>query len=170
MVTRQRIEANLGAHATHAENIADFLAQKRIAVSGVSLSRESPANLIYRKLKAAGYGVFPINPKSPIFDGDVCYPSVGSVPGGVDGVVIVNRPEVTAAIVRECAQFGIRRIWMHQSLSRAGTSVSPEAVDFCHQHGIRVIPGACPMMYCEPVDMGHRCIRWFLGITGGLPR
>jgi len=156
--------------STLEERVQDFLAQRRIAVSGVSGKRELTGNVIYRKLKGAGYQVFAVNPESPRFDGDPCYPDLASIPGGVDGVVIVNRPEVTERIVRQCVATGVPRVWMHQSLMKAGTSVSPAAADFCREHGISVIAGACPMMYVEGRDFGHRCMRWLLGLTGGLPR
>jgi len=61
-------------------------------------------------------------------------------------------------------------VWMHQSLMMAGTSVSQDAVEFCHENDIAVIAGACPMMYCEPVDFGHKCMRWVLRLVGGLPK
>jgi hypothetical protein len=83
--------------------------------------------------------------------------------------VIVTRPEATERIVRDCRDAGIQRVWMHQSM-RKGSSVSPGAVEYCGQHGISVIAGGCPMMYGTGVDLGHRCMRWILGLTGGLPR
>lgn len=145
---------------------SDFLAQKRIAVAGVSRSEQDAANAIYQKLRTAGYEVFPINPNADMVEGDKCYPNLKSIPGGVDGVVIVTRPEVTEQIVRECAEVGVARVWMHRSM---GNSVSDEAVQFCREHNVEVIPGACPMMFCEPVDFGHKCLRWFFGVTGRLP-
>jgi uncharacterized protein len=150
--------------------VDDFLAQKRIAVAGISRSnsRHPAANLIYRRLKTNGHDVFPVNPHVQTFEGDRCYPDVQSIPGGVDGVVIVTRPEITERIVQECDRAGVHRIWMHQSL-RNGTSVSATAVEYCHQHGISVIAGACPMMYGDGVDFGHTCMRWLLKLTGGLP-
>jgi predicted CoA-binding protein len=152
------------------EKVADFLAQPRIAVAGVSRTKQEAANLIYRRLKSSGVQVVPINPNAESFEGDRCYPDLRSVPGGVDGVVIVTRPETTLAIVRQCPEAGVRRVWMHQSMMRAGTSVSPAAVEFCEQHGITVIAGACPLMFGKTADFGHRCMRWVLGVTGGLPR
>jgi len=150
--------------------VQDFLAQKRIAVAGVSRdnSHHPAANLIYRRLKTTGHDVFPVNPLMQTFEGDRCYPDVPSIPGGVDGVVIVTRPEATERIVRECDHAGVRRVWMHQSMGK-GTSVSPAAVEYCGQHGIKVIAGACPMMYGPGVDFGHTCLRWVLRLTGGLP-
>ena len=150
--------------------VTDFLAQKRIAVAGVSRNKSShPAgNLIYRRLKKTGHEVVPVNPSMDRFEGERCYPDLQSIPGGVDGVVIITRPDTTDLIVRDCSAAGVRRVWMHQSLA-TGSSVSPEAVEYCRQHDISVIAGACPMMYGPGVDIGHTCMRLILKLTGGLP-
>lgn len=150
--------------------VNDFLAQKRIAIAGVSRdnSRHPVGNLIYHRLKKSGHDVFPVNPHMQTFEGDRCYPDLQSIPGGVDGVVIATRPEVTGRIVRQCGDAGIRRVWMHQSVAK-GSSVLPEAVEYCRQHDISVIAGACPMMYGAGVDFGHKCMRWMLKLTGRLP-
>ncbi len=151
------------------ERVEDFLAQERIAVAGVSRHRQDAANAIYRKLESQGYQVIAVNPAMDSFEGKPCYPDVKSIPGKVDAVMIVTRPEVTERIVEDCAELGVSRIWMHQSMAMLGTSVSADAVDFCRRNGIAVIAGACPMMYCEPVDAGHKCMRWILGVFGRLP-
>jgi predicted CoA-binding protein len=150
--------------------VADFLAQKRIAVAGVSRTKPSPANLIYKKLRGAGYQVFAVNPNAPTFEGDPCYSDLKSIPGGIDGVVIVTRPELTGEIVHQCVDAGVARVWMHQSFGKAATSVSDAAARLCNDHSISVIAGACPMMFCQPVDFGHKCMRWALRLTGGLPQ
>jgi uncharacterized protein len=150
--------------------VRDFLAQKRIAVAGVSRddSGHSAANVIYRRLKKTGHEVVPVNPNMQTFDGDRCYPDLRSIGGGVDGVVIVTRPVATERIVRECGDVGVRRVWMHQSMGR-GSSVSPDAVEYCRQRDISVIAGGCPMMYGPGADLGHTCMRWVLRLIGGLP-
>ena len=150
--------------------VQDFLAQKRIAVAGVSRnkSHHPVGNLIYQRLKTTGHEVFAVNPHMQTFEGDRCYPDLQSIPGGVEGVVIITRPTITQRIVRDCNEAGVRRVWMHQSMGK-GTSVSSEAVEYCHQHDISVIAGACPMMYGEGADVGHMCMRWILRVTGGLP-
>ena len=149
--------------------VADFLVQKRIAVVGVSRNKPGAASLIYHKLKEAGHQVFAVNPNASTFEGDACYSDVKSIPGSVDGVVIVTRPALTEEVVRQCADAGVSRVWMHQSLGSGATSVSEEAAKFCRDHSITVIAGACPMMFCQPVDFGHKCMRWMLRLTGGLP-
>lgn len=157
---------------TLATRVDEFLAQKRIAVAGVSRdnSHHPTGNLIYRRLKKTGHEVFPVNPHMQSFEGDRCYPDLQSIPGGVDGVVIVTRPDATDRIVRDCSDARVRRVWMHQSIAKGASSVSPAAVEYCRQHDISVIAGTCPMMYGDDVDFGHACMRWMLRLTGGLPR
>ena len=154
--------------------VRDFFAQKRIAVAGISRqkSHHPSGELIYRRFKASGHEVFAINPNMQTFEGERCYPSVGSIPGGVDAVVIVTGAEATSRIVRDCGEAGVRHIWMHNSMGTSvGTksSVSTEAVEYCREHGINVIAGACPMMFGPGADFGHTCMRWYLKWTGGLP-
>jgi len=150
--------------------IDDFLAQKRIAVAGVSRTngKHPVGNLIYHRLKDTGHDVFAVNPNMQSFESDRCYPDVQSIPGGVDGVVIITRPEIAERIVRDCGEAGVRRVWMHQSLAK-GSSVSPAAVEYCREHYISVIAGACPMMFGPRVAFGHRCMRAIMKLTGGLP-
>lgn len=147
--------------------VADFLAQRHIAVAGVSRNPAEAANLIYRKLRESGYDVYAVNPNAEKAEGDPCYPDLASVPVRLEGVVTVTPPAATAALVEDCAALSIPRVWMHRGFG-AG-SVSEIAVEHGRAHGIEVIPGACPMMFLEPVDVGHRCIRGLYRITGRLP-
>jgi hypothetical protein len=150
--------------STLKEAAEEFLSHKRIAVAGVSRNGDTAANIIYKKLRDTGYEVFPVNPNADEVEGDKCYPDLASVPGGVEGVVIATHPEVTESVVKDCADLGIKRVWMHRSFGNG--SVDEKAVRLCHNLGISVIPGSCPMMFCEPVDTGHKCIRWFLNVSG----
>ena len=150
-------------------DIQNFLAQKRLAVAGVSRNpKGEAANLIYHKLREAGYEVFPINPHAEMIAGERCYPNLKTISPVVDGVVIATRPEIAEQIVHECAEIGVSRVWMHRSFG-AG-SISEAATRFCHEHNIAVIAGGCPMLFCPPVDFGHKCMRWILKATGGLPK
>ena len=148
-------------------SVNEFLALKRIAVAGVSRTKTEAANAIYRKLRAGGYEVSPVNPNAAEVEGDICYPDVGSIPGGVEGVVIATHPDVVLEVVGQCLQAGVSHVWMHRSFGTG--SVSAPAVERCRESGISVIPGGCPMMFSEPVDLGHRCMRWLLKLSGGLP-
>jgi predicted CoA-binding protein len=146
------------------EAAEEFLALKRIAVAGVSRNGDLPANAIFRKLRNAGYEVYPVNPRADNVEGVKCYPDIASIPGGVDGVVIATHPAVTLQLVRECSQLGVKHVWMHRSFGQG--SVDEEAVRLGREQGLSVIPGSCPMMFCDPVDFPHRCMRWWLHVTG----
>jgi predicted CoA-binding protein len=150
--------------------IDDFLAQKRIAVAGVSRDPKGmhTGNGIYQRLKERGYEVFAVNPNADTVEGDPCYRSLAAIPGGVDAVVIATRPEAAPSVVEECKALGITRVWMHRSFG--GGSVSKEAHELCRQSGITSIAGACPLMYGPTSDGGHRFMRAMLGLFGQLPK
>ena len=150
------------------ETVGLFLSKKRIAVAGLARDGRAVGNIVAKKLRGAGYQVFPVNPNATEIEGERCYPDLRSIPGGVDAVFIATTPSVADTIVRECADVGVGLVWMHR-LFGAG-SVSHDAAEYGRLHGLTVIDGACPMMFVEPVDVGHRCFRWILKWTGGLPK
>jgi predicted CoA-binding protein len=143
---------------------------RRIAVFGVS--REggaSPGNAIYKALKDRGYEVYAINPKADEVEGDVCYHDVRDVPGGnVQGAILSTPAGAAEAIVKDCYAAGIQNVWMHYNpmFGKGNASVSDEAVEFCHENGMNVIDGGCPMMF---FDVPHKCMRVMLGAFGKLP-
>lgn len=150
-----------------AETAREFLSHRRIAVAGVSRDPAQAANLIYRRLRAEGYDVVAVNPAADEVEGDRCYRRLAAVPGSIDVVVIATPPDAAADVVRECANLGVRRVWMHRSFGQG--SVAPDAVELARSHGMSLLDGGCPMMFLEPVDLGHRCFRWILRHTGRLP-
>lgn len=149
----------------------EFLAQKRIAVVGVSRSNGT-GNGIYDRMKERGYEVFAINPNATEIKGDPCYPDLKSVPGGVDAAMIATRPEITEQVVEECVELKIPHVWMHYNalFGEGNSSVSETAVALCNENGINIIPGGCPLMFGQTADFGHKCMRWILGVTGKLPK
>lgn len=148
--------------------VANFLSGRRFAVAGVSRRPGQTANVVYRKLKASGYQVVPVNPYAQEAEGDTCYPDLLSIPGPVDGLMFAAHPRVAAQLVRQCAERGVQHVWFHRSFGQG--SVSDEAVQECRAQGMNCIVGGCPLMYCDPVDVGHKCMRWWLGLSGRVPR
>lgn len=154
---------------TLADKVEDFLAQQRIAVAGVSRSGNATGNAIYKRFREHGYEVFAVNPNADEIDGEPCYRSVKAIPGKVDGVIAVTRPEDTEKLVHDCAEAGISRVWMHHGIHGGGTSVSPKAVEFCNQRNISVIAGVCPLMFGQTSDGFHRLFKSWMKLTGRLP-
>ena len=140
--------------------IADFLACKSIAVAGVSRNPNQPANTIFRRLRESGYNVYPTNPNCEEVENTRCYASIADIPDPVEAVVVVTHPDVALDVVRQSVARGAKHLWFHRSFGQG--SVSPEAVAECERSNINYIAGGCPMMFCEPVDIAHRCMRWVL--------
>lgn len=141
-----------------------FLAGHRIIVAGVSRSTSAPANAIFRRLRDAGHEVIPVNPMAAQVEGERCFPDVVSVPGEVHGVMVVTHPSMSSRVVQEALARGVRHIWFHRSFGSG--SFAPEAVEACRAQGVEPILGGCLLMYCPPVDLGHRCFRWWLRLRG----
>jgi hypothetical protein len=144
--------------------VQDFLAQKVIAVVGVSDKRDTGANRNYKTFKRHGYRVYAVNPRISTFDGAPCYPDLKSIPEKPDAVFMLTSPKVTEEIIKQCVDLGIKHVWMHcmmgtkPGLLTGSTSVSPSAVEMCRTNGIAVIPGSCPAQFLD-ADVGHSMMR-----------
>lgn len=144
--------------------VKEFLAQKKIAVVGVSDKRDTGCNSNYLKFKQAGYQVFAVNPHLSTFQGAPCYPDLKSIPEKPEAVFILASPRVTEQLVQQCIELGIKHVWMHclmgtkPGLQSGMSSVSREAVEACKANGIAVIPGSCPNQFLRP-DLGHAMMR-----------
>jgi predicted CoA-binding protein len=148
---------------------SEFLASKRVAVTGVSRHpKDHGSNVVYKRLRERGYEVFAVNPNAEEVEGDRCFHDLHAIPGGVDAVVIATRPETAEETMRECADLGIRRVWMHRG--PGGGSVSPAAADYGRQRGIAVIDGGCPCMFDPTADLGHKAMRVAFTLNGHVPR
>lgn len=119
-------------------------------------------------MRERGYEVFAVNPSADQVEGDPCFHDLKSIPGGVDAVVIATRPEIADATMRECADLGIKHVWMHRAFG--GGSVSAAAAAWGREHGIRVIEGGCPLMFEPAADTGHKFMRFLLTLAGKVPR
>jgi predicted CoA-binding protein len=151
------------------EAASEFLAGKRVAVTGVSREPKGHgSNVVYKRLRERGYEVFAVNPNAEQVEGDRCYHDLGSIPGGVEAVVIGTRPEIAEQTMRECAELGIEHVWMHRGPG-AG-SVSPAAAAFGREQGIAVIDGGCPCMFGPTADLGHKAMRVVFTLTGNVPK
>jgi uncharacterized protein len=143
---------------TMMEAASEFLANKRIAVTGVSRKpKEHGSNTVYKRLRDRGYEVFAVNPNADEVEGARSYHDLKSIPGGVDAVVIATAPDKADGTMRECAELGIKHVWMHRSYGQG--SVSDAATVYGREHGITVIDGGCPLMFEPTADFGHKVMR-----------
>ena len=104
--------------------IQDFLGQKRLAVVGVSRQPKDFSLALFRELRKRGYDAVPVNPEAEQIDEQPCFARLQAVHPPVDGALLMTSPAATDAVVRDCAEAGIRRVWMYRA-SGAG-AVSPK--------------------------------------------
>ena len=151
------------------EAASEFLTHKRVAVTGVSRTPGNHgSNVVYKRLRQRGYQVFAVNPNANEVEGDPAYHDLGSIPGGVEAVVIGTRPERADETMRECAALGIEHVWMHRGPGRG--SVSDTAAAYGRERGIKVIDGGCPCMFGPTADGAHKAMRVLFTMAGNVPR
>ena len=151
------------------EAAQDFLAQRRIAVVGVSRNPKGHgANIVYKRLRDRGYEVFAVNANADEVEGDQCFRDLKTIPGGVDAVVVGTAPEATDSVVQQCAELGISRVWIHRSFGEG--SVPHSGAEHCGDAGVTCIAGGCPLMFKPAADVGHRVMKGMLGLGGKLPK
>ncbi len=160
---REKLKGKSSLMPTLDQAAREFLAQKRIAVVGVS-RKGGVGNGIYKRLRKRGYDMYAINRSADFVEGDACYPNIKSINGGVDAVVIATPAQQARALIEECGELGIRHVWLHGGF--AGPNAPDDAVAAAAERGITFIAGSCPMLFMEPTDPAHRCLRWFRRVTG----
>jgi len=144
--------------------VEDFLAQRVLAVAGVSKNKKKFGNTIFRELREKGYRLFPVNPNAAEIDGEKCFSSLKELPEEVGGVIIVTPPAETAKVVKDAADAGIRRVWLQQGAETG------EAISLGREKGLSVVHGECILMFAEPAAFPHKAHRWIWGLLGKLPR
>jgi predicted CoA-binding protein len=148
--------------------IDEFLRQKRIAVVGVSRNPKDFSRALFREFVKRGYDVVPVNPNVAAIEGRTCYRRLQEITPPVDGALLMTSAQQCEAVVRDCAEAGISRVWMYRGAGPG--AVSYEAVAFCDAHGIGVVPGHCPYMFWPDVPFFHRLHGFMAKLTGAYPR
>ncbi len=149
------------------EDIEDFLAQKRLALVGLSRDPKDFSRILFLDLIRRGYDVVPVNPLMSNVEGRTCFARVQDIEPPVDAVLVMTPPEVSESVVRDCAEAGIKRVWLHRG---AGTgAVSPAAVAFCEEQGMRLVAGYCPYMFMPDTPFFHHIHGFILRLVGSYP-
>jgi len=157
--------ANAGISLNTIENL---LALKRMVIVGLSRDAKDFSVMLFNELCRRGYDVMPVNPNATEIMGRQCFPSVRAIQPPVDWALLMTSPITTEAVVHDCAEAGVRKIWLYRAGSTGG-AVSADAVEFCRTHGIEVVPGACPYMFF-PKNGFHKVHGWIEKIAGWYPK
>jgi len=140
-------------------NADDFLAQKRLALVGLSRDPKGFSRYLYDEFRRRGYDMVPVNPNLTEVDGARCFARLQDVQPPVEGALVMTAADQSESVVHDCAEAGINRVWLHRATG-AG-AVSPAAVDFCRQRGMRLVAGYCPYMFLPQASFFHRLHGFF---------
>jgi uncharacterized protein len=138
--------------------IESFLARRRLAMVGVSRDPRDFSRAVFAELKRRGYDVVPVNPLGGTVDGIACVWRVQDIDPPAEAAILMTPPDVTERVVGDCAEAGIRQVWMHRGMGTG--AASPAAIEYCHANGIAVVTDACPFMYLPQTGFVHRAHRW----------
>jgi uncharacterized protein len=157
----------MAAHTLSLQTIENFLAQKRVAMVGISREPHSFSSALFEEFCKRGYDVVPVNPKTPNVQGRRCFARLQDIDPPVGAALLMTPPEVIDKVISDCAEAGIRLVWMYRAAGKG--AVSPRAVAFCQERGIRLVPGECPFMFLAGAGAIHRLHGFVRKITGRYP-
>jgi len=153
--------------ATQTDDIRDFLAQRRLALVGISRNPRDFSRAVFHEMCLRGYDMVPVNPTAEEMEGRRCYARMQDIDPPVAGALLMTSPQQTEHIVRDCLEASVRRVWMHRGGGQG--AVSHAAVDFCRQNGIRLVEGYCPLMFLSQTAWFHRAHGFVLKLVGRYP-
>jgi len=147
--------------------IDSFLSCRRIAVVGVSRDPKDFSRAVFRAFVERGYDAVPVNAAGGDVGGRRSATRIGEVQPAPEAALLLTPPAATGQVVRECADAGVKRVWMHRGAGQG--AVSPEAVALCRERGIEVVDGECPFMFLPDTGWFHGVHRLFKRLGGRLP-
>lgn len=118
------------------------LQQKKWAVVGASDNKDKFGFKIYRKLKAHGYEVYPVNPGIAEVLGDKCYANLAELPVKVEVVDFVVNEKIGLTVLQEMQELGIKTAWLQPGAD------SKVVIEKAQELGITALPA------CVLVELG----------------
>jgi len=100
---------------------------KRIAFVGVSHDPKEFSYTLWQEFRQRRYEAIPVNPNVAALDGQACYKRVQDIKPAVDGVMIMTSSKFTEQIVRDCAEAGVKHVWMYKGVA-AEPSTRPRSL------------------------------------------
>ncbi len=126
-----------------------FFTPKTVALVGASATPGKIGNSVLDSMAKHDYKgkVYPINPKQEKILGIKCYPSISSVPGKIDLVIVCVDLSITPPVLEECAKKGIHSVVIvsggGKELGGKRAEYEAEVKRLAEKHKIRIIGPNC---------------------------
>ncbi|HYL11933.1 MAG TPA: CoA-binding protein [Terriglobales bacterium] len=100
-------------------DVREFLAQRRIALVGVSRNPKDFSRMLFREMCDRGYDMVPVNPAVSEVESRRCFGRLQEIDPPAEGALVMTAPQDTERVVRDCVEAGVRRVWMHRGGDKA---------------------------------------------------
>jgi uncharacterized protein len=130
--------------------IDEFLAEKNVAIVGISQAKQKFGNTIFAALQKAGYNLYPVHHQLKSFEGVDCYQQINSLPNHVNALIICTKPDHCMDLVKQAVDKNIQNIWLQQGAQ------NDEAILSAQKNGANIIHRECILMFAKPVTSIHR--------------
>jgi acetyl coenzyme A synthetase (ADP forming)-like protein len=142
-------------------SLESFFNAKSIAVVGASTSPEKTGHIILKNIIDGGFcgEIYPINPKGDEILGLQCHPSLTSVRGAIDVVVIVVPAKFVPDVMKEAGKKKVKgAVVISGGFSEIGNEeLQQEILQIAKSYGIRVIGPNCQGYNYTP---NRLCASW----------
>ncbi len=135
---------------------------------GVSRNPKDFSRMLFRELVCRQYEIIPVNPSAQEIDGYPCHPRIGDIDPPVKTVLLMTPRTSSSQVLRECADVGADLVWLYGI--NGEQDVDADALRYCRDHGIGVVPGYCPYMFLEKAALYHRLHGFVARLIGKYPR
>jgi predicted CoA-binding protein len=152
---------------TTINDVREFLSQRRVALVGLSRSPKDFSRMLFREMCNQGYDMVPINPAASELEGRRCFARVQEINPPAEAALVMTSPRETERVVRDCAEAGIRHVWLYRGGGQG--AVSEQAVDFCQRNGVHLVAGHCPFMFLPGTSFIHRAHGFLMKVSGRYP-
>jgi len=143
------LQANRIAMKGNYKQIEAFLKSSKIAVVGISRTKEKFGNQVMEQLLKKGYEVVPVHREITEINGLKVVANITELPDDVHALCLIVPAKATDQLLKEALSKGIKHIWIQQF------SDGPETADIVKGSDANIITGRCVFMYTQPEGV-HR--------------
>jgi len=119
------------------EVIRRVLADKTVAIVGLSSNSLRASNFVGRYLLHHGYRIIPVNPRESRVLGQKAYPALTDIPEPVATVDVFRQPDAVPEIVRDAIAIQARSIWFQYGV------IHEEGIQSAVSGGLDVVVDCC---------------------------
>jgi len=137
--------------------VPDLLHPASIAVVGASRSPGKVGYAVFRNLLNFQGALYPVNPHAEDIMGKKAYPSISSIPGPVEMVVIAIPAQYVPDIVREAGEKGAQSAVIltagFKETGEEGKKIEDELLRVARETGIRIVGPNCLGIVIPPLNL-----------------